>query len=498
MTWTQVQTPFQAQVSADHLQASITLRKDADRSTVTPGDVVAALEAAKVAVDDKVAARIQEYIRNVVAGRNAYDTVVLAEGYAPIEGRDGAFEWAEGLCPEQDPDPAEEEGNHSYYSVSSFVVVHAGDVIGTVSPPVPGKPGLDVHHNALNPKKAPREVVLKENVDLGRDQRTVLARVAGQVVFQDLELRVIDVLDVPGNVDFSVGNIDSPSAVNVRGNIQDLFKVRTKKTLTVGGAIEAAEVDAEGNVEVRGGILNRTKGYVRSNAQVKAKFCTEATIQAQGDIIIGKEALNSKMRTEAQILITNGALIGGTAYARAGLSAKVLGSDAGVPTDIGVGVPEEMLRELNEADAENARRRQGVDKIRELIGPLLAQPKLLTQAQKERATEIMFQADQIEDAIRKTDERIRQGVAQLSAAPSEEEAKPDDTNPHVTVTSRICQGVSIRIDDRVTSFIKEMKGPVRICKRKIKNHTVIAAVNTLSGSVTELNSRRVDLRDEAG
>ncbi len=498
MTPTQVQTPFLAQVSADHLQASITLRKGADPSAVRPGDVVAALEAAKVAVDDKVAARIQEYVRKIVAGRDAYETVVLAEGYPPTEGQDGAFEWAEGLCPDQAEDSLEEEGHHSYYNVSSFVVVHAGDVIGTISPPVPGKPGLDVHHNALNPKKAPRAVVLKENVELSRDQRTVLARVAGQVVFQDMELRVVDVLDVPGNVDFSVGNIDSPSAVNVRGNIQDLFKVRTKKTLTVGGAIEAAEVEAEGNVEVRGGILNRAKGYVRSKAQVKAKFCSEAAIQAQGDIIIGKEAVNSKLNSEAQILITNGSLIGGTAYARAGLTAKVLGSDAGVPTDIGVGVPEETLREFEAANEENVRRRQGVTKIRDLVGPLLAQPKLLTQVQKERATEIMFQVDQIEDAIRKTDDLLRQGQAQFSTAASADEAAPDETGPHVTVTSRICQGVSIRIDDRVTSFVKEMKGPIRICKRKIKNHTVIAAVNTLSGSVTELNSRRVELNDEAG
>lgn len=68
-----------------------------------------------------------------------------------------------------------------------------------------------------------------------------------------------------------------------------------------------------------------------------------------------------------------------------------------------------------------------------------------------------------------------------------------DDYVYVLVNSTIHQRVSIRVGDRVVTFHKGMKGPVKIERRKIKNYTAIVSVNQLTGSVTELNAQRVAL-----
>ncbi len=496
MSTTKVSTPFRVVVAEDHLTATIRLRDEADFKHVTTSDVVVALEQARIMVDDAVTSRIQEYIARITAGRHAYEPVLIAKGRPLDEGKDATFEWYEPIAPREEAiNEDEDERRLSHYDVSKFVMVNAGDTIGHITPAVPATPGIDVHGNEIPIRKAPSEIELNENVVLAEDGTTVVAQEAGRVNVADGRITVVTVLEITENVDFSVGHINSPTPVNVRGNIQDLFQVRTDRWLTVGGAIEAAEVDAAEHIEVRGGILNRDKGFVRSGGTIAAKFCAEAQVDAEGDITIGKEVLNSRVNTESRLLIPNGAVIGGKVYARVAIEAKVVGSDAGVPTDVAVGVREDLLREAKVAEIENARRRKAIERIRETVSPLMAQAKHLAQHQRERATELMFQADSIEAEINKVEQRVKDGMAAVYV-PSGEHETAEDFGPYVLVSSKVCQGVTVRIDDRVTSFVKEMKGPIRIHKRKIKNHTVVAAVNQLTGSVTELNSRKVEFEEE--
>ena len=495
MTQTQVKSPFKVEVSPDRLQATIRLVDGADPQQMTTQEVVAALGAVKVAVTDLVTSRVEEYVKNLLAGNNPHAPVVIATGKAAQEGQDGRFEWDEEIAIRLHHQ--NNEATLDYHNVCTIVLVSAGDRIGRAIPPNAGIPGVDVHFNEIRLKEALRKVTLKNNVALMDDGVTVTATTPGKVDFdpKSLTLSVVEVLEIAGDVDFSVGNVDSPTNVSVRGNIKDMFRVKTLKSLSVGGAIEAAEIEAGENVEVRGGILNRSKGHVRAKGAIKAKFCDEANLHAVGDIIITREVLNSHIHTESKLLIPNGAVIGGSVYGRIGVEVKVLGSDACIPTAVGVGTSEQLLREAMQAKVEHARHRATVEKIRQTVQPLLVHAKSMSRAQKELATELMGQADSLEAKIHKSEECFREIMAAMAAAPDE---TSKDTGPCVLVGLKVCQGVSVRIHDRITTFMTEAKGPIRICRRKIKNHTVVAAVNPLTGSVIELNSHRVEFDDAGG
>ena len=479
---TQTESPFLVQVAKDHLSATIEARRDAELSTVSAGDVVAALEAAKVAVHDQVTHRIEEYLEALRdpngPPEGAYE---IATGRPSTEGEDGTFTWEDSL--QQRAAEWCEGASVDFYNMSSIITVEAGTPIGWITPPKLGTDGVDVHANPVRPRRKLKEVVLKNGVELAEDQSCVSATVPGKVVYENHELSICEVVEVRGDVDFETGNLDLSTDTVIRGNVRDLFCVKTKKNLTVGGAIEAATIEAVGNVTVRGGVLNRAKGKVIAGGEIVAKFCDEACLRAQGDIRVGKEVMNSHVHTEGKLLVARGSIIGGEVFARHGVEAATLGSEAGVPTTIAVGTHPDEFRQIEETAKENEKRRASMEKIRQAVGPLMAQLQRLTGAQREQATELMYQADSIEAEIKKSEEEVAAILASTS----------DEDKPYVLVNSMIHQQVSVSIGDRVYTFQEESKGPVKIERRKIKNYTALVLVNQLTGSVCELPARKLEL-----
>lgn len=474
---TQTQSPFLVRVTRDHLLATIVARGDAELSNVSPGDVVAALEAAKVAVDDQVTRRIQEYTEALRSPDGPPEgEFQIAAGRPPTEGEDGTFTWDDSL--QQQATEWDDDLTADFYNIFSIVTVEADAVIGRVHPPVAGTEGQDVRANPLRPKRKLRQVVLKSGVKLGEDGQTVMATVPGKVVYQDYELSICELVEIAGDVDFETGNLDLATDVVVRGTVRDLFGVKTKKSITVWGTVEAADIQAVGNVTVRGGILGRAKGEIVAGGEIVAKFCAEANLRAGGDIRLGREAMNSRVHTEGRLLLPQGALISGEVFARQGMEVGTLGSGAGAPTKVAVGLHPE---EITQTAEENDKRRAAVEKIRQTVGPLMGRLERLTDQQREKATELMCRADSIQAQIEESQQRVS---AMLSDA-------SDQNEPYVLVSSRIHPRVSISIADRLVTFHEELKGPVRIQRRKIENQTVIVAVSQLSGSVTELNSYRL-------
>ena len=475
---TETKSPFKVRISKDHLSATVETDRDAELSEVSAGDVVAALEAARVAIDDQVTQRATEFVE---ALRNPEGPpegeFQIAAGHQPTEGEDGTFTWEESVAPKA-ADENDDEA-FDYYNVSAITTVEEGTLIGSITPPKPGANGVDVHGSPLHPKGRPQEVTLKKGVKLGDDGSSVIATVAGRVVFQNFELSIDEVVEIAGDVNFETGNLDLSTDVMVRGTIRDLFRVKTKKCLTVGGTIEAADVEVAGNVTVRGGILNRAKGKVIAGGDIMAKFCDEANLCAQGDIRVAREIINSHVYAEGKLLLPQGTIIGGEAFGWCAVEVGTLGSDAGVRTTVVVGLHPDHVRQVEETAKENERRHASMEKIRQAVDLLMAQSKRLTDEQREKAAELMCQADAIEAEISKSEKE----------APAVFASDSEESKPYVLISSQIYPGVSILISDRIVTFQEEMKGPVKIERRKIDNYTAIAAVNQLTGSVQELPVR---------
>jgi uncharacterized protein (DUF342 family) len=106
----------------------------------------------------------------------------------------------------------------------------------------------------------------------------------------------------------------------------------------------------------------------------------------------------------------------------------------------------------------------------------MAQLKRLTPQQREKATELMYQADEMEADIMKQEARKRELLASSNGM----------SNASIVVTSIIYPGVKLIFGDKMTLFRKERKGPVKIERRLVNRVEEICVVDRASGSVTTM------------
>lgn len=467
-------------VSDDHLQAWIHLCDPDDAEPLTEEEILTALEGAEIAINNAVRDKVGAFVTSIQSIEDKSGRYLIAEGRPAVEGEDGGFVRNKSLK-RKDAKP-EDDAPVDYHAFNTIITVEKDTAIGRITPAVPGKSGVDVHGKTLEPARCVAEVQLQSTVRRAADDPCVMiATIPGKIVFKNGALSIDEVITIKGDVDFRCGNIDASTDVSIDGTILDQFEVKSAKSISVRGTIQAAKVEAGDDVLVDGGIIGHHKGSVRAGGRIVAKFAEDADLKAESDIEITKEVMHSRVYCRGKLSVTRGAIIGGQVYAREGAELVAIGSEAFIPTSVIVGIHPSVLQAADKTHEEMRAKQKTLERIREGVKPLLACMKRLTPDQKEQATELLFKADCMASEISETEAKCEEMV---------KEARSDNP-PTVLVTKTIHPGVRIRIGHRHVVFQKELKGPVRIEKRKIDSVTEFVAVSQASGSITVLKSSNV-------
>jgi uncharacterized protein len=473
--------PWTLSVADGNLTASILFTPRVPIDGITSDDVLGGLQNAGIKVTPGLEKRAAELTTLLASGRTPSEPVVVARGKPPFPGRDGFFEPTSLVSSGN----ATQADHANFYEQNRIVTVNSGDPIGTLHAPEPPRTGEDVYGAVIPASAHLKEARLGRNVHLGDDGTTVIATCGGLVRHDPLSVSVEDIVELHGDVDFNSGNIHSTSDVLVRGSVLDCFSVESRKSVEIGGNIQAADVKADQNITVRGGICGKDRGKVTCGGELEARFCSSIHIASTGNVRIAKEAINCTIQTQGFLDIRRGSLIGGRTHARNGAEIATLGSEAGIKTHIGVGMDPGVYPSIAALEARIREIRETALEIRSHVQPLLANLKRLTPAQREKATELMFKADslesQTEPLTREKDQLIR-------------EATPVD-GASLLVSALIHGGLTVTVDNFEVRFDKELKGPVKIEKRKIGNVTEVVLVNQISGSITILPARKLEPPD---
>ena len=482
-------------VSQDRLRAHVRLSGAGSPGQPPPSadEVLAALQASRVQVTDAVRARVAEMLAlcarvsaasNDPAAAQLAEPFLVAEGQPAVEAEDGQFVWAPEL--NTHPPAADDGAQVDPFTLTAIRSVAVGTVVGHLVLPKDGKPGVDVHGADIPPRKLKGAPVhLGPGVRVAGTAGTdVVAETSGRLAEEHGTIRIYDVLEVRGDVDFSSGSIDTVVDVKVHGTVRAKFHVRTTGALTVDRLIEAAAVEVGGNVAVRGGIVGREgHGHVHAGASVSADFINETRIEAGGDVLFQKEILNSELRADGRLAGERGTIIGGSAYAREGVHARVLGSEAGVTTVVASGTDVRVLSRARRMEHEVRDLQKAADQVRQTIQPLMANLKRLLPAQREQVTELMCKADEIELQA----EQVRAQREKMLA-----DATPRG-NPSIAAEEVIYPGVRLRIGARQVNVGRLLHGPLKIEVRKVDDVTEIVMVNRRTASVTVLPSQEIDV-----
>ena len=248
-----------------------------------------------------------------------------------------------------------------YTALNLIRNVKQGEEICRLIRPTEGEPGRTVLDQEI-PAKSGKSVPLPKgrNTEISEDGISLLASIAGHVEYTGRSFQVKPVLDVPGNVDFSTGNINFLGDVNIKGDVLSGFTVRAMGNIQVGGAVEAGStVEAGGDLVVVKGILGDGSTVVRSHRSIFSKYIENSTIYVrenlQTDCIINGSIYCDG---EVQVRSGRGSIMGGRIWAAKKITARAIGAPSECRTAITLGglpctnfereVVQKELRELEQ------------------------------------------------------------------------------------------------------------------------------------------------------
>jgi len=407
-------------------------------------------------ITDPAALTVAEQRLRAVAGRGCILAgVPILEGRAPVPPQDESVAWERDFFQEGyaiDP----ETGVIDYRERIARNSVVEGERLARVIPGQPGVDGVSLFGEPI-PAAAPAPLRLHagKNVRFDADEQAFYASGCGRIRVSDTEICVDDVLTIEGSIGLKSGNVRHPGMLIITENIESGSRVEASGDIEVHGYVEDAVIDCGGNLIVHGGITGGSGSRVRCGGSVQAKFLLNTTVEAMGDIVIGREIDNSVIRARGAVRVPKGRIVAGEVVALGGIEAAHAGTAAGIPTLLIAGEDFALPAQIREKRLEMDGLKTTLGKVRAQLEPVAGQEHRLSPASRQALNMLRLKLSQAEEKIRATDAQIQEFCEQSARRAVDR------------VLVRVCihPDVSFRIKQRVLHCRETVNGPVSILVR---------------------------------
>lgn len=262
----------------------------------------------------------------------------IAKGQPVLHGKDGYIEeFFERTVKQKFAE--NEHGKVDYFNLNLVQNVEKGEVICRSVPPVEGVSGRTVQNKEISCRTGKAVQLPKgQNTEISKDGTELLAVKSGRVEFSGRGFQVKSVLEISGNVDFSTGNINFVGDVHIHGDVSSGFRVHTIGDITIDGVVEAAEIEAGGNLIVAKGISGDSRAVIRAHHDIYAMYMENCSVHSNGNIQTDC-IVNCDVYCDGEIQVRSGrgTIVGGRVRAARGVSSKIVGSRSESITTISLG-----------------------------------------------------------------------------------------------------------------------------------------------------------------
>ncbi|MFT3684329.1 MAG: FapA family protein [Phycisphaerales bacterium] len=426
--------------------------------------VIALAEQAKLQLTPEVHALIEEACAAIAALNGGAAHIVIARGTPAQHAVAGHVEFEPGYNPDEwqqalakaatggSSAPARGSGSVDHYTKSIFNFVKVGAHVATIVYPFEGAEGRDVFGNTIPAEPAAASSFSVDDTLRKQDDGRLIALRPGVLEWGDSGLHITDKIEIPGSIDFSVGHIDFPGTVHVKGGVRDLFKVIAKNDLTIEGLIEAATIKSGNDCAIRGGMAAKEKGTLDIGRDGTAKYLNNVTVNVGRNLSVERELVNCRVTVGGAFNGINCGIAGGALAVAGAVIVSTVGSEMGVATDLRLGSIPSLEAVIKDAmglipllEARRAKFLEPLDQLRSVKGRH-------TPATLERITELESQVESINAKIRPVEDRLAQLRSTLRA----------NTTVDLVVHGRIHPKVMITAGNFTIDFMKELRGPIRI------------------------------------
>ncbi|USD67476.1 FapA family protein [Vibrio sp. SCSIO 43136] len=349
-------------------------------------------------------------------------------------------------------------------NLGETITVEEGEAIMRRIPATKGTPGYTVTGKVIPPNPGTEKLFkeAKGSKISKQDPTLLVAAVSGMPIIKDNTVEVDNAL-VLKKVDVSTGHIKFKGSVVINGDVEPGMKVLATGSVTVGGFIESADVQAHGDINVAKGIIGRpvqddeeVACVVRSGGTITTKYAQYAKVQAHDDINMAIHCLQSEVRCGGDLVVDDGVgkqgtLSGGTIQVGGKITCINLGAEGGTATEV-------------EACARYNKYRQGIENLKQsytvaqedTMTVVRAEMELAKTPKKERTQEMI---DEIMELKKQTNTKLSKAKKKLEMVEQEFEQMLEASV--IIVKNKLHPKVTISYGDESTST-KRMHGPSQI------------------------------------
>lgn len=318
---------------------------------------------------------IKEETVNKIADKKLYgDRTLIAVWKPPVNGEDGTityhYEKKVEIAPVED-----EHGFVDYKNLGLVRSVHKGDVIADITLPTEGEPGTDVRGKSIRQiigKKAAYSI--GTNTELTEDGTQIVALIDGNINFKNNAFAIDNVVTIAGDVDASVGNINFVGDVVVKGEVMEGFKISSNANIIVAGNVNGAQLEADGDVIIKKGCIN---SKVVAHGSVTINFCEHSDIRCDGTLTASNFVICDAYCGELCVKGNTGGLLGGKYTSLSSVELSNIGTKNYTPTMLTVGDNALLAEERNSLLSEIEKNEKSVNDITLIINFLNEKKKEL-------------------------------------------------------------------------------------------------------------------------
>lgn len=307
---------------------------------------------------------IQERIIDAyLAGRQFCLRIPLARGTKVREGKSAEITYHFNTEINTKP-KVNEDGSVDFHQLDMISHVNAGDVLATLTPADFGEDGLDVRGIVIRPKKVVQKRLRHgKNIHLSEDETKMYSDVNGHASLANEQVFVSDTYEVPADVSVASGDIEYDGNVEVKGNVVTGFSVKAKGDIIVNGVVEAATLEAGGQIILKRGMQGMGKGVLKAGGSIISRFLESCEVTTGGNVT-ADAIMHSKISAQGDIEATGkkGMITGGDLYTRGNITARILGSTMGTKTVLESGIGKEIMEEYRETTEAIERLQEEIEK----------------------------------------------------------------------------------------------------------------------------------------
>ena len=348
-----------------------------------------------------------------------------------------------------------DDGRIDFRERRIFVAVKKDEILAVKIPATVGRRGVNVRGQEI-PTRDGVDIAVKTS-DLcvfNPDDGTIRATGAGILsAVGDNTFRVSPKQDIPGDVDFSTGNIRFQGNVEITGSVRPGFIVASRGDIKIGGGVQSATVNSRGNLVIAGGVVGEASN-IRAEGDIEVKFIERGKAACGGSLHFTGSAYYSDIAAGKNIIGEAGSrVIGGDVRCGGSMTVESAGSATTADTVLAAGLHLRRWRRALDIRARIDELRRAIDKLIQHRGEKNIECEAYTEIQAELSDQ----------------RRELAGLNLANGGPDELIGAADDsrTSAEIRVLGVLHAGVSVRLgnvemvadhDYAASRFFQDSKG----------------------------------------